>query len=301
MPKLGRYSPILNSVFFLYKTKDDAEKGLDPQGSGVLIAVPSSDDKNWFHIHGITNWHVAVDYIPAPCIRINTRCGKGKIFDFDPSDWICKEDYYDIAISPPLLLNPETEIFTPLEVNTFFLTQEQELKDEIGPCDDVFMVGLFVDDVRNEIYAPSFRFGHISLMNAQVKQVTGYRGRSIMLDMNSRTGFSGSPVFVFRTLGSHFMEQALAGQVLTGGGHYMKLLGIHWGQVFEKWKIETIPKGNILLKEAKNSLALEGQFILGLSGMTYVIPSACIKEMLDLPELSSLRTQGTRLNLIRSS
>ena len=36
MPKLGRYSPLLNSTFLLYKTKEDAEREVDPQGTGFL-------------------------------------------------------------------------------------------------------------------------------------------------------------------------------------------------------------------------------------------------------------------------
>ena len=210
------------------------------------------------------------------------------MLDFDPSEWVCEEDSYDIAISPPLLLNPKLEIFSPLGLD-LFMSPEEELRDEIGPCDDVFMTGLFVDDIRDAYHSPAFRFGHISLMNAQVLQETGYMGRSIMLDMNSRSG-SGSPVFVFRTLGSHFIEQAQPGQVLTGGGHYMKLLGIHWGQVKEKWEVANISKGEISSKEAKDFLKLEGRVILGLSGMTYVIPAACIREILNLPELQSTRT-----------
>ena len=289
MPKLGRYSPLLNSTFLLYKTKEDAEREVDPQGTGFFVAVPFRNDPKSYHLHGVTNWHVAINYLPAPCIRINTFCGKGKVLDFDPSEWVCEEDSYDIAISPPLLLNPKLEIFSPLGLD-LFMSPEEELRDEIGPCDDVFMTGLFVDDIRDAYHSPAFRFGHISLMNAQVLQETGYMGRSIMLDMNSRSGFSGSPVFVFRTLGSHFIEQAQPGQVLTGGGHYMKLLGIHWGQVKEKWEVANISKGEISSKEAKDFLKLEGRVILGLSGMTYVIPAACIREILNLPELQSTRT-----------
>ena len=288
MPKLGHYSPLLQSVFFLYRTKEDAELGINFQGTGFLVAVPSIQWPDYCHIHGITNWHVAIDYLPAPCIRINTYQGKPEIFDFDPSEWIHQPDGYDVAISPPLKLDSKIHIFSPLDINSFFLTTAEEKADEIGPADDVFMIGRFTDYHGAEVNDPALRFGHISVMDAKIKQLTGYFGRSIMLDMNSRSGFSGSPVFIYRTLGSHFIEQALPGQFLAGGGHYIKLLGMHWGQFNEQWELK---KKISESKTDKNSLVVDGKYIIGLSGMTCTIPASCIAEVLNLPETQDLRTE----------
>jgi hypothetical protein len=94
-------------------------------------------------------------------------------------------------------------------------------------------------------------------------------------------------IFIFRTLGSHFLEPAQQGQVLTGGGHYLKLLGIHWGQFPEEWKLKNLPSES---EAHKASLITDGKYVLGLSGMTCVIPAACILEVLNLPELDEMRT-----------
>ena len=176
-------------------------------GTGFLVAIPS---KRWpqqiHHIHGVTNWHVAVHGAPpAPVIRVNRLSGAPEVFELDPSEWIFKPGSYDVAISPPLDLRPGLHKVEAVDISVF-LTPEVAAKQEINAADDVFMVGRFVDYDGVEANSPAFRFGHISIIDARVKQETGYAGRSIVVDMHSRSGFSGSPVFVFRTAGSMFFE-----------------------------------------------------------------------------------------------
>src|SRR5258707_1186988 len=64
--------------------------------------------------------------------------------------------------------------------------------------DDTFMIGLFLDHAGVTTNVPSARFGNISMLpnpRATIRQSTGYDGVSYVVDMHSRTGFSGSPVF----------------------------------------------------------------------------------------------------------
>ena len=168
-----------------------------------------------------------------------------------------------------------------------FLTKEinAKEKDSVDVGDDVFMVGRFIDYDGIELNKPAVRFGNISIMYAPVKQPTGYMGESIVIDMHSRTGFSGSPVFVYRTSGSHF------GEVPDGNidnaemwvGHMMYFLGLHWGQFPEQWELgdKKTPE------EAKrgSSLITEGKYVKGMSGMTCVLPPDAILEALDMAEL----------------
>lgn len=306
MPHLGRYRPILNCVFFLYQTKLNAEKGSKSGGTGFLVAVPSLKWPGRYHIHGVTNWHVAVknteDHKAAPCIRINTKSGKPKIFAFSANEWFFKKDSYDIAISPPLRVDLSLDEASPLDFKSFFLSSEDEIKDAIGPAEDVFMVGRFINYDGMENNSPAFRFGHISIMDAQVKQSTDYVGRMIVLDMNSRTGFSGSPVFIYRTIGSYFFDFE-PDKVLVGGGHYLKLLGIHEGQFPELWELKNknpdrINSKNSLTWEDESSESIntslfsDGNYISGYSGMTRIIPASCITEVLNLSELDSMRTES---------
>jgi hypothetical protein len=290
MPKLGPYSAFLDVVFFLYENRQDAERGTSSGATGFLVAVPSKRwPDRWHHIHGVTNWHVAVSGTlnspPTPFIRVNRHVGKPEIFEFDVSEWIFKPGGPDIAISPPLRLTPDHKSMF-LDLHSFAITPDQEKSDEIGPAEDVFMIGRFVDYDGIEANAPAVRFGHISIMDAKIRQPNGFSGRSIVIDMHSRTGFSGSPVFVYRTLGAHFLAPAQPGQFLTGGGHYMRLLGIHWGQFPESWELK---KKDPIAVRPHASLITDGAYVEGLSGMTCVIPSAHIVDLINSPELVQMR------------
>src|SRR5215475_6661805 len=136
MPKLGKYAPLLKAVFFLYETRDEALAGVDSGGTGFLVAIPS---KRWpqeiYHIHGLTNCHVAVrgiDSPPTPVIRLNKLDGSADAIEFDVSEWIFEPGKYDVAVSPPLPLAQYTYDIGFLDVESYFVTEQNERDDEIG-------------------------------------------------------------------------------------------------------------------------------------------------------------------------
>jgi len=202
------------------------------------------------------------------------------------SEWTFIGGFCDVAVSPPLALNGQKHDFMLLDYNSWFEAGAIDSTDEVGPGDDVFMIGRFVDYQGIETTVPAARFGHISMMDVRIDQLTGYRGPSIVLDMHSRSGFSGSPVFVYRTIGSHFMDAPKQGAILTGGGHFMKLLGIHYAQFPEAWEIK---QNKIKSPVPHAALKADEHYIEGLSGMTCVIPTSDIKKVLDNPELVQMR------------
>jgi hypothetical protein len=287
MPQLDQYEKLLEAVVFLYENKADAEAGVDSGGTGFLVALPMKRWANRVHVHAVTNWHVAVsgvDSPPTPCVRINTIAGKPEVFEFDAGEWIFKPSGPDVAISPPLATSENHKIsFLGKE---WFLTSEKERQAKVGLGDDTFMVGRFVDYDGVEQNEPAVRFGHISITSANIHQQTGYAGRSIVLDMHSRSGFSGSPVFVYRTLGSKFFDPQ-PGKFLQGGGHFLELLGIHWGQFPEIWEI-----GKDKKIKSQIGLITDGSYVEGLSVMTCVIPAQAIIDLLNDPQLERMREEN---------
>jgi hypothetical protein len=301
MPQLGQYKWIMDIVFFLYPTVAEAKNGREYGGTGFLVAVPS---KRWpdeyYHIHGVTNWHVISGTTGASMMRINRKNDPNNvdIFQFDPSEWTFGGFRTpDIAISPPLDLDPDLHKAEAIGLDAF-LTPETELKADINAADDVFMIGRFVDYDGVETNVPSFRFGNISIMNAKVKQ-RGYTGRSIVVDMHSRTGYSGSPVFVYRTSGSVFAPVL----DLVTSWHFIRFLGIHWGQFLEEWELKTKNKAQRMRwrrrkhtspfrgrpARSASSMITDGSYVEGLSGMTCVNPAADIVSLLNHPELVAKR------------
>jgi hypothetical protein len=102
--------------------------------------------------------------------------------------------------------------------------------------------------------------------------------------MHSRSGFSGSPVFVFRTAGSVFAKP----NTIMGGGHLIKLLGIHWGQFPERWEIKN-GKARVTIEE--QVIEAPEAYVEGLSGMTCLCPSSAILDLLFDPKLCRMREQ----------
>src|SRR3569833_2774741 len=74
MPQLGQYESVLESVFFLYPTRDDAERGSGFGGTGFIVAYPCLRWPLRSHIYAVSNWHVAKQ--GGHCfIRLNRRDG----------------------------------------------------------------------------------------------------------------------------------------------------------------------------------------------------------------------------------
>ena len=287
MPKLGQYQGILDIVFFLYESAEAAEVGKDAGGTGFLVSVPS---KGWpdqyHHVYGVTNWHNACRD-GCSVIRLNTKEGAHDIFDYGPELWQFIPGDHDVAVVPLRV----RDIHRVKYLDPGFLITDDQIKEwEIGPGDDVFMAGRFVDYDGVQTNKPAVRFGHISMSGAPVRQANGCTAESFVLDMHSRTGFSGSPVFVYRTLGSEFLN--IQGKILTGISHTMSLLGIHWGQFPELWELKDEQRKEEIASDS--ALITEGKYVKGLSGMTCVSPATAIKRALDMPKLRALREATER-------
>ncbi len=284
MPKLGKYHYLLDIVFFLYPDEASAAAGTRAGGTGFFVAIPSETYPDCYHhIYAVTNRHVACgntrELSPCPVVRVNSVNGKPDIFEFDPAEWQFLAPGADIAVIP-IDLKRGVHKAEALDVASFFLSDEEKAHHEINAGEDVFMLGRFIDYDGVEANSPSMRFGNISMMNAAVPQFSGYLGNSIVVDMHSRTGFSGSPVFVYRTAGSIFGNA----NTLMSGGHLMKLLGILWGQFPEEWGVRDMSQST-----PPAAAMINPKSVLGWSGMSLVCPASEIRKVLYMPELKKRR------------
>lgn len=302
MPRIPQH--MVNGVFYLYATMDDARAGKRPGGTGFIVryAGYANQYASQHYFYGVTNWHVAVQG-GFSIIRLNTKDGGTDIIELGPEDWYFEANKADVAVVP---LGLDENVHDVSSIST----QEFEYKPDwppdmpyvFGVGEDVFMIGLFIDHDGVTTNLPSARFGNISMMpneKAKIKQPNGFQGECYILDMHSRTGFSGSPVYAYRTFandltgdlqGHAFEEIELRefGQRLSGKlrvHNTLKLLGIHWGQFPEKWELRDKSK----LQEARKDLILDGAYVEGLSGMTCVIPARQIMEIFQMDALTKLR------------
>ena len=268
----------LKSTFYLYKSLEDAELGRSPEGTGFLIGVPLATDPSEFAIYAATNWHVAVQG-PAPVVRLHKEDGRPHVFDLDCADWVFKPAWHDLAIAPLAGITDDFDVGV-VPTNTF-VDPDMLREKNIGPGEDVFMCGLFVDALGSEGNAPAVRFGNISMMPVKVPCETGASMESYCLDLRSRTGFSGSPVWVYRKFGS-----VLDNGNLNMRDQFVSLLGVHWGQFRERNKL-TIETTALDTESVR--ISADKRFIDGMSGMTCAVPASAIIELLQHPRLRAFQ------------
>jgi len=277
----------LDSTFFLYASLDDAKKGAKFGGTGFVLSLPSERVPDITYFYGVTNWHVAVrDGFSV--IRVNTVDGATEILDHGPEDWIFDADGDDLAVisfNPKVIPQRPSESSRSLKpIPAALIYKKDVLLDpnqlNVGLGDDVFMLGRFVEKADGPINSPTARFGCISAMPSPVEQSGPGKGLkdSYCLDMHSRSGYSGSPVFVYRTPGTN-LEHTLRTGVPDLGRSMLCLLGVHFGQFQEELKVS----GD------------QHPPVYGPSGMTCVVPSWKILELLDKKELKQERASNDEI------
>lgn len=295
MPKINQQ--VINSVFYLYETESDARSGANAQGTGFVAAVELRNGRQAYY--AVTNRHVIENAPGAPVIRLNLTDGGVDIFALDPSDWTYHPGSEDLAATQIDLddrRHAVSAIPERLFVNQSFV--------DLSVGEDVFMVGLFVDHEGHETNNPLARFGNIAMLAKDGAPVEGHA--RFIVDMHSRSGYSGSPVFAYRTFGSDltaiYGENAAIELDLAGAMELSRrestaqvntrirtqpmfvFLGVHKGQFPENWPIDG---GDLTDRNARR-----GQVVRGVSGMTVVIPAWRIHELLNQTKFADAREEA---------
>jgi hypothetical protein len=286
MPQIA--PAFLDTVIYLYRSKAEAEEGKDFGGTGFLTSLPDEtypDRLTYFY--AVTNQHVACTG-GYSIIRLNTKDGAVDILEFGPEEWLFLPEY-DIAIIP-LPFDPGAHRVAMLSTQNFVTRDMFAPGGPLGVGSDVFMIGRFIDHDGGQTNRPAARFGHVSVLPAPIIQPNKVKADSFCIDMHSRTGHSGSPVFIYRT-----PQSEIGFRLTSEPGNYLGLLGIHWGQFPELWEIgENKQKtAQATLQGQAENLILEGQYVKGLSGMACVLPAWAILEVLKMPKITRLRRENT--------
>jgi hypothetical protein len=281
---------LLDNVFYLYRSGEEAQAGERSGGTGFIVSMRSRIFPQYGGCcYAVTNWHVACRD-GYSVIRLNTVGGGSDIFSFEPHEWTF-DPRFDIAVCE-ISFDFEKHRLTVIGDDQF-ITQELIEKYRVGLGDDVFMIGRFIDHDGGQTNRPTARFGNISLMPSPIIQPNGVEADSYCVDLHSRSGYSGSPVFAYRTVSGDLAlaaRQASAHPVTSLGPAFLGFLGIHWGQFPERWRIES---GRTLVDESETGILVsEGQYVRGVSGMTCVLPASSILDVLNMPRLAEDRKRA---------
>lgn len=290
MPRIP--DELLSNVIYLYESYSDAETGKEIGGTGFLTAVKSKVDPTKAHLVAVTNYHVAVS-AGASVIRINTKDNGSAIINLDICDWCYDhKSGNDLAVALVPIEEDHNFEFTVLPLD-LLLTRSDHKRMDVSPGEDVFMVGRFVDHDGKTTNRPAVRFGNLSINVAPLKVQAFDRIVDVFcLDTNSRTGYSGSPVFLYRSaqtdLKSLMKEEAPSKEnfrnqkIFLSGPPQFRLLGVHTAQFPEYWDLKE--KSTDQSKEANSVFEVSGAQIKGMSGMSICTPAWGI---LDLIQSSS--------------
>ena len=228
MPRLG--DSILQSAIYLYGDEKQALDGTGPGASGCLIGIEST---NWpdthSHVYAVTAKHV----INAGLIYVRMQNAAEKI-DVPPieaGDWL-SHDKSDLSVAWLGLHARDSYRFTVLTAD-MFITPEIIRDRGIGPGDEVFMVGRYIDAERRQHTAPSVRFGNISMMpTVPIRHPSEKRPEiSFVVEMRSVGGYSGAPTYVhlpLMSIGNYTVAHIEAAQPIFNPSAGTRLLGIDW-------------------------------------------------------------------------
>jgi hypothetical protein len=168
----------LDCVVYLYPSEGDAEDGTRAGGSGFLVGIPSQGlPQNFWFLYAVTNKHVIVN---STVIRLNTKDGKD-IMPTARSAWQTHHAGDDLAACL-ISFDPANYKFNHVP-RSIFLSRENVKALNVGPGDDVFVVGRFINHEGRQMNLPTARFGNIGQMPWEpIKQDDGFEQESFLVE-----------------------------------------------------------------------------------------------------------------------
>ncbi len=266
MPRLP--DEVTETAFYLYPDRPTAEAGNQVGGTGFVVAREflSPSLKGRGALFTVSNRHVVENH-GASVMRLLKMDGTIDIIELMPDDWVAHPTADLVATCgyvDPLIHRMKWAIYS------HFVTREAAKSYSIGIGDDVFMVGRFIGHDGKTHNRPSVRFGNISIGAANIfNPELGHEEESYGVEMRSKPGYSGSPVFVYGTPQLNPKGQDL----LRVAQRFILLLGVEWGHITERRPV--------LNKDGRSS----GQYTTEASGMNGVVPAWHLHDLLNTPRL----------------
>lgn len=268
----------LQCVFNLYPTVEDAHSGARLGGTGFFVMVHLESTNERGVVYAVSNRHVVSE---APVLRVNSKDGRVKVFEVNPDQWLFHHEA-DLAVLPMSSLDNLNLEFAvvPLEL---FVSNELMQKHNIGPGDDVFMVGRFISHESKSRNTPTVRFGSISMMPIEPISVENMDPQeAFLLEMRSIPGYSGSPTFVYAPPFSNRQDGTGAIDAQSVGPY---LLGINFCYLPLPSESKSAGVFRIIVPSENHS------------GFAGAVPAWRIREMLMLPGLVETRRVLDRQHL----
>jgi hypothetical protein len=259
----------LDCIVYLYPDAESAFNGRRVGGCGFAVAIASKQPGLAF-AYVVTNSHVIKEG-KSPVVRVNTRDGQFQIINKTDEFWIHHPDGDDLAV---LSLNFEYESIKVKGIGEdFFATRQKIEQFRVGPGDEVFIPGRFVNHEGKQRNLPAVRFGNISMLpHEPVLTDRGLLQEAFLVECRSIPGYSGSPVFL------HPMPFSPVPRTMPPP----MLLGIVMGHIRSQRPV--------LNKKTREPI--DPNWIVDTNtGMAVVIPAWKLRELLFMDELLRIREE----------
>lgn len=282
----------LDAVVYLYPSEAEAQDGKRIGGSGFVVGYPLKPTKKAL-LCVVTNKHV-IDS-GNMVVRVNTTDGKTDTIALDHAKWYLHPQGDDIAICPISLSSLHRVKHLRSDA---FITKETIDGFDIGPGDECFIVGRFVNHEGRQRNLPSVRFGNISQMPWEPIVIDGFPQESFLVEARSISGYSGSPVYVYVPSQMHSPQIVKAAR-----DHNFKLPGVSPKRVnlpmmAGPWLLGVdfchIRWDEPIWSRITNKPVSDDWFIKSNTGMMGVVPAWKIMEILEGPEMKPLIEQTTK-------
>jgi hypothetical protein len=267
-----------DTVVYLYPDADSADKGERAGGSGCVVVIPTQTEPfiaGFMYV--ITSSHVIREG-KASALRTNTRDGGVGIIYNTSTGWIHHPDGDDIAALP---VSFDYEKIKARGIpEEWFITREKLEQYRIGPGDEAFIVGRFVNHEGKQQNLPAVRFGQLSMLPIEpIRTPRGLLQEAFLVECRSLPGYSGSPVFIapmpFNTMVRKEVPPAM-------------FLGIDMGHLTD---MQPVLKKDELLQNGKR-VPVDGNWTVETNtGMSCVVPAWKVRELLYVEELVESRKE----------
>lgn len=256
---------LLKTVGFVCPWEPDGAGGafIHPRGTAFLVDVEMEKNAGFKHI--VTAKHVAKAIEQTEgVIVMNGKDGEPLFFRTAKERWFYhpeEEDSVDVAVLPfkSARINEYDVLGLP---EAIFATDETIAEYDIGPGDELFIVGLFSKFHGRSEISPIVRSGNLAMMPKDRLPVNGFEPMEAYLaEGRSIGGLSGSPVFVRNTVKLPLPVQTASGQPVNMSGvgrpHLLGLVHGHWDlpvSFSDTQKAEAVNMGVSIIVPAKKIL-----------------------------------------------
>jgi hypothetical protein len=209
-------------------------------------------------------------------LRANDRSGGSILLESKPSNWVDHPEDSSVDASVLPWAPPSDEFEYRSIPDNMTATPKVIKREGIGPGDEVFLTGLFVNHVGRNRNLPIVRMGNIALMPEE-RIATRHFGsiEAYLVEARSIGGLSGSPVFV------HLTGTRPVGEGFKISGTRFFWLGLmhgHWDLPVDQ-SSPVVAIADTPEKEAVNM------------GIAIVVPSTKIMEIVNQPVFRDHREQ----------